>query len=764
MTPPRHLVVIGAAAGLGRWLCRHLFSSMPWESVTLIDTARSVDLLRLQDWEFDREPALGTISEVAASLGQPGTAVCLAVPNAEVDAVAAEVVPHLHRDAVLFDTASSKQDSLAAMHRHADCRPVFGTHPLFSAQLRSLDGQTVVITATNGSDDAAAYQWFADAVASAGGIVKLEDPEHHDQIMAFVETMSQQVLLSFADALTSSGFDLDTELWANRTPLFETLVGLATNVLAESQQTHVRSRQTTSDAPRVREVLRTSVDSPMANDIDGYIETIRDRFSGSLFDTIQATASAAIAAAQAKKADLSRHARTGELVGIVPIERPDTLRVGHIVELSSTAVTLEETMLGEAGSAAMIVGPGAQNAARLGIRGKTRRTSFGLGRIDVASGAELSDRLDDWLSYVRRDVRFLVPESIAGSGVLSVVAEQPRLRNCQVVSEVVRTGQRAVVIGLEVRADHDVDQMVELLRERVSVSYAWPQGLSLPVSDGKPRTVSYLGPQGTFSESAALQTLGYLGFDASNAIAVGSFPEVIDAASNGGLGVVPVASSASGLVERTAAALLDAPAHLSASGVIDVAVRFDAFVPAGVSLNDLRGAEVLSHPQALEQCTRFIARWGLVPVPCASTAEACLRAAEAGNKVALGRADLSVPPQLRVAEREVDDIAGALTRFLVIGHEDDFGTLVGGSDPTLRSVWIAADHSELGAVINSNGPAFDEIITSPTGRVLLVTSREATAASTATLRYLGRIPWTPRTPLVRLGGTLKVDHHAGLRP
>ena len=54
-----------------------------------------------------------------------------------------------------------------------------------------------------------------------------------------------------------------------------------------------------------------------------------------------------------------------------------------------------------------------------------------------------------------------MPESISGSGVLTVVAELRRVRNCEVVSEVVRTGQRAVVIGLEVRCDTDVDEDVE---------------------------------------------------------------------------------------------------------------------------------------------------------------------------------------------------------------------------------------------------------------------------------------------------------------
>ena len=41
------------------------------------------------------------------------------------------------------------------------------------------------------------------------------------------------------------------------------------------------------------------------------------------------------------------------------------------------------------------------------------------------------------------------------------------------------SGQRSVVIRLWIRADHDVDDMVEELRARVQATYAWPRGLSL---------------------------------------------------------------------------------------------------------------------------------------------------------------------------------------------------------------------------------------------------------------------------------------------
>lgn len=751
-------MVVGAAAGIGRWLCRHLFSTMNWDSVVLIDTAKSQDLLHAQEWEFSTTPSMAAIEDAARLLARDSVALCLAVPRTEVPGVAATLLPGARPDAVVFDTSSAKAESLGSIRAYSGDRIVFGTHPLFSpTTVRTLDGQTIVVSPNDAHPDA--HEWFAAAVTAAGGIVRFAAPEAHDGVMAYVETMAQQTLLGFADAIVSAGLDLEADLWASRTPLFETLLGLATNVLSESQQDHVRSRQLAAHARRIRDELEAALARGRTEDIDDYITALRDRFSGSLFETIQGTANAALSATQSKKAELSRHNRTGDLVGIIPVERPDTLRVGRIVALSPTTVTLEEVMVGESGQAALLIGAGAANAARLGRGGKPRLVRFGLGRIDVAADRELDGRLDEWLAYVRRDVRFLVPESVAGAGVLCVVAEQRRVRNCTVISEVVRTGQRAVVIRLDVRADADVDDMVELLRERVSVAYAWPEGLSLPADahDGEP--VRYLGPAGTFSEAAAQQCIAGMGLTNSAAVPVDAFDDVIAAAVAGGLGVVPVASSASGLVERTATALLDADDGLTASGVVDVPVRFDAITHVGRSLHDLRGAQVLSHPQALEQCSRFLRRWGLVPTPCASTADACRLAAESPDRVAIVRAGLDLPDVLRVAEREIDDIAGALTRFLVIGRAGMFGELIGGSDPTLRSLWIAASRADLEPTMNDQGPAFDEIITSPTGKVLLVTSRGAMATETDDLRFLGRVPWTPRTPLVRLGGRVPGVRH-----
>ncbi len=580
--------------------------------------------------------------------------------------------------------------------------------------------------------------------------------DDHDRSMSYVQTMAHQSLLNLIDAVAESGLDLE-ELWEVRTPLFEALFGLATRVVSESREATTAEIQALLDGERVAGELAAAAErttgaiaSGRHEEIEALIRSTRDHFGGALFEAVSATAAVAVTAAQAKRSELARRGRTGALVGVRPLSRPDTLRVGHILDLTPTAVTLSEVMVGPKGAAALLEGPGRRNARKIGQGGKPRRTTFGLAHIDVVPGDELESELDEWLAHVPRDVRFLVPESVAGAGVLDVVGHHAAVRDAEVVSEVVRTGQRSVVVRVGIRADHDVDAMVEELRARVQQTYAWPTGVSLPARTAP--LVHHLGPAGTFSEEAALHAAASVGITAPDLSAEPDFPTVLEGVAAGDLGVLPVSSSASGLVARASAALLAHEGELEAGGVVDVAVRFDAYVRPEQSLADLRGRPVLSHPQGLAQCGAFIRRWGLEPVPCPSTTDALAQVAAAPDDepcVALAGADRGAPHGLRVAEREVDDLPGSITRFVILGPPGAFGELVGGSDPTLRSICVAASLDAVLAAFDPSVAAFDELLTSPEGGALWITSRVVDPA-TPGLRHLGRVPWSPRTPVVRV--------------
>ncbi len=791
---------------MGRWLSDHVLSRSGWDSVCLVDVESSIPALHeaarwyaAQGYPGESAPRVtvavppdderrGSILDDTGSpvrVDDPRTVVVFALPHDVLPNAVRRIVPLLHAEAGLAVVAHGMRRALAILRGGGGERAAYGLHPLFDVSARELDGATVYVAPAR-EPHANAHLWIVELVRELGGTLRFGSADDHDRSMTVVQAMAHQALLGFAGAVVESGIDLHDDIWAARTPLFETLFGLAVRVLDETQQPTLAGIQVSLDGTGAAGGLQDSaaqllaaVRTGEAAAVEQRITTIRDRFSGALFDTVRGTAAAAVVAAQSKRAELARHLRSGELVGIRPLGRPDGLRVGRIVDVDPVRVTMQEVLVGPKGRAALLDGPGRANARRLGVGGKPRRTVFSLGHVELVTGAELDDDLDAWLAHIRRDVRFLVPESVAGSGVLQVVAPVAGIRGSEVVSEVVRTGQRSVVVRVEVRVDRDVDDMVEELRSQVQRAFAWPRGLSLPLvtggGDAQPgslghtgpagrpdrrtrREVTYLGPAGTFSEVAAGHLAADVGIEHPILVPADSFAAVLLAVHAGGVGVVPISSSASGLVSRAAAALLSHDGELAAGGVVDVAVRFDAYVPPDARLDEMRGAPVYSHPQALAQCHNFIRRWGLDPIPCPSTVDALTRVAGAsGSGVALAAEGKGEKHGLKVAEREIDDLSGSITRFLILGRPGSFGALVGGSDPTLRSIFVGplhavTEHLATGAQPGASPAAYDEILSDGSGQALWVTSRDALSEieSDRRLRSLGRAPWSPRTPIVRV--------------
>ncbi len=749
---PSRLLIVGAAAGMGRWLSDHLFADLPWQQVVLVDTAASAQLLAGAADAYAATPVrTGTLEQVASELDAPGYVTCLAVPDAAAAGVLAELDAVLRPDAPIIMVGSGFSWTMNLLAAVPD-RTAVALHPLMDTAARSLDGQTVCATEVRGL----ATGWLAEAIAGRGGIYTVLSPERHDQIMTYVLALTHQALLGFVTAVADSGLDLADELWAARTPLFEALLGLAVSLLEENQELTLAHVQASVDGETAAAELAAAVASVSASaasrdEFVARITATRDRFSGALFDTVRNTAAATLTAGQSKRATLARARRLGGLVGLYPMGRPDKLRVGRLVDLTPVHLVLEELLIGPRGQAALLLGPGVRNAKRLGRRGKDVRTRFGIGHVEVLSDAELEVALDSWLAYLRRDIRFLVPESVAGDGVASVVREQRGVGAAYLISEAVRTGQRAVVIRTEIRADLDLDETIERLRRAVEVAYAWPHGVARPVRS-RGLALCYLGPPGTFSENAARQVAVGLAGAGEHDVRiepVESFDDVLAATRDGGLGVLPITSSASGLVTRSTRALLDSDVPVVAGGVVDVAVRFDAYAAAPVVLAELRGAAVFSHPQALAQCTGFVRRWGLVPRPCPSTADAlALLSAADAPAIALASSGAEADhPFVHVVEREIDDLSGSITRFVIVGQPGAFDDHRDGSDPTLRGIVLAPSVAAIAPLVG-RGPGFDELLTDAAGNCLWVTSRPLTDLPDG-VRDLGVVPWSPRTPVVR---------------
>lgn len=198
---------------------------------------------------------------------------------------------------------------------------------------------------------------------------------------------------------------------------------------------------------------------------------------------------------------------------------------------------------------------------------------------------------------------------------------------------------------------------------------------------------AYLGPPGTFSEQALLASAP----DGAEGVPVATVRDVVLAVQEGRAerGIVPIESSAEGSVDATLDALvLDAP-DVAIVGEVVLPVRHALVAPPGLGIGGVRA--VVSHPQALAQCARFLRRElpEAIVVAATSTAEAVRSVAEAGpgdGRAAIGTLRAAELYGASVLRDGAEDSAGNATRFvwLARGAADD-----GGADATRTSLAFA---------------------------------------------------------------------------
>ncbi len=178
-------------------------------------------------------------------------------------------------------------------------------------------------------------------------------------------------------------------------------------------------------------------------------------------------------------------------------------------------------------------------------------------------------------------------------------------------------------------------------------------------------SVAFLGPAGTFTESAtrAVRTLAVterVPLADAAAIAAAVSAGTFDA------GVVPIENSVHGTVLPTLDQLVFDSADLLVREEVVVDVAFDLCGnPTAASAPTV----VLSHPHALAQCSAVIAARGLRSEETSSTAEACrLVATERPDALCLAAPGTGEQYGLTVDTAQVQDRDGGRTRFWVISR------------------------------------------------------------------------------------------------
>jgi chorismate mutase/prephenate dehydratase len=208
------------------------------------------------------------------------------------------------------------------------------------------------------------------------------------------------------------------------------------------------------------------------------------------------------------------------------------------------------------------------------------------------------------------------------------------------------------------------ETMARLFREIMSACLALESRLR----------VAFLGPEGTFTQEAALKHFGHFIDTAPLAAIDEVFREV--ESGNAQFGVVPVENSTEGVINHTLDMFMISP--LKICGEVELRIHHHLLGKG----NDPKAARrLVSHQQSLAQCREWLDANlpGVERVAVASNAEAARQAAADVGTIAIAGDSAAQHYELKAFASNIEDNPDNTTRFLVIGSLE---TAPSGNDKT----------------------------------------------------------------------------------
>lgn len=221
------------------------------------------------------------------------------------------------------------------------------------------------------------------------------------------------------------------------------------------------------------------------------------------------------------------------------------------------------------------------------------------------------------------------------------------------------------------------EEMARLFREIMSACLALEE----------PLKIAFLGPEGTFTQAAALKHFG----QSIRSIPLRAIDEVFREVEAGSAdyGVVPVENSTEGVVNHTLDMFLQSPLRIC--GEVQMRINHHLITHVG-ALTEVR--RVYSHRQSLAQCREWLdANLPRVEqFEVGSNGEAVLRVRDEMNAAAIAGQCAADIYQLPILVRSIEDEPNNTTRFLIIGSQP---ILPSGDD---RTALLVASLNQPGAL------------------------------------------------------------------
>lgn len=228
-----------------------------------------------------------------------------------------------------------------------------------------------------------------------------------------------------------------------------------------------------------------------------------------------------------------------------------------------------------------------------------------------------------------------------------------------------------------------------LIREVMSACLALEQ----------PLKIAYLGPEGTFTQAAALKHFG----NSVDTIAYSCIPDVFSAvqAGHADFGLVPVENSTEGVISHTLDMFIQS--NLKVCGEVEVRIHHQL---ANLSQDSADISKIYSHQQSLAQCRNWLDHNfpAIERIPVSSNAEAARIAAQDSHAAAICGVQAVDIFGLKICYENIEDLANNTTRFMVIG-----GIEVEPSGVDKTTVLISA-HNAPGALLSLLKPLAENSI------------------------------------------------------
>ena len=178
--------------------------------------------------------------------------------------------------------------------------------------------------------------------------------------------------------------------------------------------------------------------------------------------------------------------------------------------------------------------------------------------------------------------------------------------------------------------------------------------------------IAYSGVEGAFAHIAAERI-----FPDGELVSYASFEDAYHAVAEGGCdcAVLPIENSYAGEVGQVMDLMFSGDLHVN--GVYELQITQNLLGTPDASLEDVR--TVVSHPQALSQCQRYLHRHGFTEQSASNTARAAQFVAEQGDRhvAAIASAETAALYGLKILDHDINESKANTTRFAVFSRAEN---------------------------------------------------------------------------------------------